>query len=311
MIQREKKKTGQTGARLPDPLVDQKQALVELTSIAEGRTKLSLGRFFELGLFFAAQKTKQGKEIEERESSILQIYEGFSEAERVRFFSMLYDRFADNYDQHMGEETGHFKAMKTVLEFAGPFIRRPLLDITCGTGELLLHTLRLMEIDGALRKRQIRRSMIGLPTGHDGIIIANEISGKMLDKAYSKLPDDWVAFTMLNALELPVNWQFKTIFCSQTMHIISEEDKTRLVRSMHRTLSPGGMAIVIEEDPFLISPSSSIEGIELFLRAVAKPISQDSLIGRFEANGFRNTGISATSPIDSKHVMGLHIFEKN
>jgi len=309
MIRREKKKTGQSEKRLPEPLVDQKQALAELNSIAEGKSKLSLGRFFELGAFFAAQKAKQGKEIKEREASILRAYEGFTEAERVEFFSMLYDRFADSYDRHMGEETNHFDAMKRVVEFASPFVRTPLLDITCGTGELLLHTLRLMKIEGKPQEQK-NGPVLRFPRNNEGAIVANEISKKMLEKAHSKMTEDQVAFTRLNALDLPVNWQFSTIFCAQTLHIISEEDKTRLVRSIHKALSPGGMAIVIEEDPFLVSPSSSIEGIELFLRAVVKPISQDSLIGRFEANGFRNTGQSATAPIDSKHVMRLHVFEK-
>jgi len=307
---REKRKAGHNGKQLPEPLVDERQALAELSSIANGRSKLSLDRFFELGAFFAAQKAKHGKEIEEREASILRAYEGFSEAERVEFFSMLYDRFADSYDRHMGEETGHFDAMKKALEFAGPFIRRPLLDITCGTGELLSHTLGLMELFEKLRMRMINGSLVRTPGGDEGAIVANEISAKMLEIAQRKMPGDRVAFTRLNAMDLPVNWQFATVICSQTMHIISEEDKTRMVRSMHRVLSRGGVAIVIEEDPFLISPSSSIEGIELFLRAVAKPVTKSALIGYFESAGFRNTGHSATCPIDSKHVMGLHIFEK-
>jgi hypothetical protein len=95
------------------------------------------------------------------------------------------------------------------------------------------------------------------------------------------------------------------------MHLLAEEDKKGFVQSIHNALLPGGHAIVLEEDPFHISPTASIDGVGLFIRAVACPMKADALIGMFEVNGFDYTEHRAAHPIDSDHVMRLHIFRKS
>jgi hypothetical protein len=106
---------------------------------AQGTAPMKGGRFscaetlFEEVRRFTAERREHHETLKEAERAIFSSYGAFSPQERVRFFSMLYDKFAENYDRHM-EETGHFKAINQLLWMAMPHLRFPLLDITAGTG---------------------------------------------------------------------------------------------------------------------------------------------------------------------------------
>jgi SAM-dependent methyltransferase len=256
---------------------------------------------------FALEKRKHTETLNEAQSAINKIYNSFSPAERVRFFSMLYDRFAERYDEHMGVETHHYQAIQRVLGYAAPFLRRPILDITAGTGEPLKYALEIMALGEKMR-------YFGLPTlvpAQDSeLAMANEISPKMLEQAKRKLSS--VELISHSAYELPdgCRGKFATVLCSQTFHIISDEDKPRLVRSIKESLVPGGIAVIIEEDPFKISQTPPIEAVSLFLRAIVRPVKARTLIGYFEANDFTKLEERAVAPIDSEHSMRLHLFRK-
>ncbi len=235
------------------------------------------------------------------------IYSSFSLADRVRFFSMLYDAFAERYDEHMGVETNHYGAIKRLMGFADPHLRLPLLDITAGTGEPLRYALERVALGKKMREVSLPTDM---PLQDSGLAIANEISPKMLERARAKLSG--VEFVSHSAYELPFGERFSTVLCSQTFHLIADEDKVRLVRSIHGSLLPGGIAIIIEEDPFRISQTEPIEAVSLFLRAIVRPIKHPGkLIGYFTTNGFVKLEDRAVVPIDSEHVMRLHLFRKS
>jgi hypothetical protein len=137
----------------------------------------------------------------------------------------------------------------------------------------------------------------------------NEVSPKMLEKAWAKLGKK-VGHTNLSAYDFSIRG-YRTAICSQTFHLISDEDKPRMVRAIRDALVPGGVAVVIEEDPFRISPTAPIETVALFIRAVARPLKHHGDLDAYFINdGFTKLEERAVSPIDSEHSMRLHLFMK-
>ena len=266
------------------------------------------GLFRIVGEFLDQQRSHHAQ-LAVMETCIWDAYERFTPAERVKFFSILYDRFSERYDTHMGEQTGHYAAIERLLWFAAPRLEFPMLDITAGTGEPLSYALHITK--AGLHGFPDQRWRPPLPPEPDGAVFANEISGKMLGTAKRKLrslPDE--AFMNGSAYDVPLEGM-ATVLCSQTFHLIPDEDKMRLVQAIHRSLRKGGTAIVMEEDPFRISPTPSIEEVSMFLRAVVKPIKhRGKLQGLFATNGFVNLEERAAFPIDPHHIMRLHLFQK-
>ncbi len=276
--------------------------------IENARPSVSAEELFVRVNEFAIEKRKHRKTIEEAQAAINRIYNSFPPSERVHFFSMLYDRFAERYDEHMGVETRHYQAIERVMQYASPFIYCPILDITAGTGEPLKYAMDILELGKKMRGLGLRTPVREQASS---LIVANEISQKMLEKARAKL--EGVQFIGHSAYELPDTYRgrFATVICSQTFHLIADEDKPRLVRSIRDSLVPGGIAVVIEEDPFRISQTAPIEAVSLFLRAIVRPVKTRTLIGYFEASGFVKLEERAVAPIDSEHAMRLHLFRKS
>jgi SAM-dependent methyltransferase len=287
-----------------------KDPLIELFSVQP--KDISVSGLFGAVDAFSQEKRKQRELLMKAEKAIDTIYQSFTPAQRVSFFAMLYDRFSKGYDSHM-EETGHYRAIRRCLQFAMPYLRTPILDITAGTGEPLLYALDFMDVSLGLGRGPLdmlvpRFAPYEASLTHSAF--ANEISERMLGKARMKLAGMGVGFISNNAYELPkeLKGKFNTVLCAQTFHLVSDDDKTMLVRSMRDALAPGGIAIVLEEDPFRITQSVYIDSLSLFLRAVVRPVKPDILVGRFEVGGLTKLEDSAISPIDSEHAMRLHIF---
>ena len=301
-----KKKGGGSGdgppRRFPPPLI-------------ECKSKERIEKLFRETVVVSRQEREQWEKLKKRKGNIFAEYADFNPHERAFFFSLLYDQFAQTYDSHMGQETGHYEAMRDVLSFSSRYLRAPLLDITAGTGEMLLFALELASLGNSLRSHDMKPwqkvACRLLPEMGLGSVVANEISPGMLEIARRKLHGYDIAYTTYNALGLPENWQFRTVLCSQTMHLLAEADKKLFVQSIHRALVPGGHAVVIEEDPFYVTPTPAIDGVGLFIRAVACPIKPRVLIGHFETNGFEKMERRAAHPIDENHVMRVHIFQKS
>jgi ubiquinone/menaquinone biosynthesis C-methylase UbiE len=297
---------GGANPKLPNPLV-------ELIRLADSNEHVPVGRLADLVEAFAAEKRKHAEVLTEAERRIREAYTGFSGNERARFFAMLYDRFSERYDEHM-EKTGHYAAIRRVLHFAMPHLKTPMLDITAGTGEVLLCALNYMRDARVLAGTSLAGMHSGpeRPGAAGHIACANEISPKMFGAAQKKLSGMDVGFANSDAMAMPqaLGEKFTTVICSQTFHIIPDEDKARLAVSMRGALRPGGIAIVMEEDPFRITQTPQIEPVSLFLRAVVSPIKPGMLAGMFEVKGFTRLEETACAPIDSEHSMRLHIFKK-
>jgi SAM-dependent methyltransferase len=290
--------------------------------------EIPLRRFFELVHAFCQERKSEHDDLLKMEAFINRAYNSFSPVRREEFFQMLYDEFAENYDIHMGVETGHYRAIRTLMYMAGGFLRAPLLDITAGTGEPLLYAIETMEAAEVMKASgYMAKKMVGLPLlsssmDYDGplehLFYANEISPRMLDIAKGKIICDNVFFRKGSAFDLPKKWkrQMNTVLCAQTFHLISDDDKVRLVLSMREALAPGGIAIVMEEDPFKITSTPQIEPISMFLRAAVSKIKNiGTLIAYFENNGFTKLEDRAVQAIMDKHgehdhVMRLHVFRR-
>jgi ubiquinone/menaquinone biosynthesis C-methylase UbiE len=266
--------------------------------------ELSVEKLFDITIDFAREKREHHELILKAERVIHEIYGKFEEIQRVKFLSRLYDNFAQNYDAHMGEQTGHYRAINRVLGYAEPYLNLPMIDLSAGTGEPVKYAVNAMGGKARLR----------VETDLTYLIHLNEISARMLEIAESKLgTTPRVGFTDYSAYVLPdyMKGKFRTVLCSQTFHIISEQDKPRMVESMRDLLVPGGHAVVIEEDPFRITQTPSIEPVSMFLRSVVDPIKHiGTLIAYFENSGFGRIDESAESGIDSEHAMHLHVFQK-
>lgn len=281
--------------------------------------------------------------------SIRAKYQDFSPEERTKLFARIYDYFAETYDRHMGVETNHYGAINKLLLYAAPQLRLPLIDITAGTGEPLRCALDIIDastIMGSLRRVEgggtitlptpeeiflfsnpgeaiplpLRRLFMTLPEEQRDtatpahLVYANEISEKMREKAAQKLEGyQKIKFTNHDANDLPCHLagRFRSAMCTQTLHLVSDEDKIRIIKSMHKVLAPGGIALVVEEDPFRISPTAPIERVRLLISSIASPIrNRGDLIGLFKANGFERLEDRAVAPIDEHHVMRVYLFKK-
>lgn len=264
---------------------------------------------------FCNKKRRYNHLLVREQQAIRAAYENFTPAQRVELFSALYDIFAERYDRHMSK-TGHYRAIARVMQYGMPHLRAPILDITAGTGEPLRYALEYMRDAEGLRFTSLdllRPDMKRIESDFGWQACANEISTRMLDRARAKLQGGWVGFTSFNALSPPkeMNGRFATVLCSQTFHLISNSDKQELASAIHRVLAPGGIAMVIEEDPFRITKTDEIEEVRLVLSSVVDKMRNIGvLIALFEKAGFRHCIESAIAPIDDEHQMHLHLFEK-
>jgi len=217
-----------------------------------------MGRFVTLVDRFVDEKREARNLLHQKEELIRKTYSSFSPEERVEFLSIIYDRFAESYDHHMGVETDHYKAIRRVLQFATPYIRPPILDLTAGTGEPLLYAMEMMEFFSGLQNGPLGSYFPRIPIPETGLLYlaqANEISPKMLEMAKEKLASRIVTFSSYDAYAMPKNLRgkFNTVLCSQTFHVIADKDKPRMAKAILDALAPGGVAIVIEEDPFTLT----------------------------------------------------------
>jgi len=312
-------------------------------SPAVGRLIASVGEF-------SRYRHARTQELVEFERLLREEYGALNAPQRVEYIAAIYDIFSANYDNHMGVLTNHYLAIKKVLSFAAPYLRFPLIDPTAGTGEIVKSALDLMDGHSVLSKiksmvayaegkgvglpetdllcgsprafrDRIDDMSVWIPEDEDGFntnraywVYVNEVSPEMARISEAKLSDyQRINHTSYDGLELPAHLKggFRTALCSQTFHLLPMADKARLARSLYNVLEPGGRAIVIEEDPFRVSPTPSIEPVSMLIRSIAVPVrNKGDLIGLFTNNGFEREEMRAVWPIDEHHSMRLYMFRK-
>ncbi|MFH2019776.1 MAG: class I SAM-dependent methyltransferase, partial [archaeon] len=145
------------------------------------------------------------------------------------------------------------------------------------------------------------------------LICANDLSEKMLAKAKEKLGNGRVFFHNHDACCFPDEWEgkFRTVLLSQTLNLLTEEDKIRLITSVKKVMDDGGKVIVIEEDPFGVTQTDAIQSVAMFIRGVGEPFANPGeLIGLFRPLGFTRYPEHAVAEIDGNHNMKVYIFMK-
>ncbi|MBU0591263.1 class I SAM-dependent methyltransferase [Candidatus Micrarchaeota archaeon] len=276
----------------PDPRLILPEPLIEFKRLVGSGCPVS--DLFSATEQLGRELKKELEKIGQLERDIRGAYNLMSAPDRAAFLSMIYSRFAENYDRHMGIETGHYQAMRFVLRYAHMVHRFgfPLLDVTAGTGELIRYA---MELDNG-----------------NGLICANDLSEKMLAKAKEKLGNGRVFFHNHDACCFPDEWEgkFRTVLLSQTLNLLTDEDKIRLITSVKKVMDDGGKVIVIEEDPFGVTQTDAIQSVAMFIRGVGEPITPSELNAFFVTSGFTRYPEHAVAEIDGNHNMKVYIFTR-
>ena len=192
----------------------------------------------------------------------------------------FWNKNAANYDEHM-RASGHYDAQKQVSELLKENIQSPILDLAAGPGYLA-----------------------GILLAKDHCVTLNELSPKMLVQAsdkYSHYPKS--KFTQSDAQNITVNQKFKTIICCNLFYYLQSREKA--IQDWKNHLTTDGAIIVIEEYPFQIPSSESLEGREL--ANLIKPISITEI-----KNYFKDFTLirEVKTPIDDQHDLYGLVFKK-
>ncbi len=213
---------------------------------------------------------------------------------------LVYEIFLSGYDQHM-EHTRHYQAARRGLDGIKKYLDGPLLDVSCGTGELLHYLANDIN-------------------SRDWEVVANDISPPMQAIARQKLEGkiNRITFTSYDARDLPWEGYFKTILCSYSIHGFPADDadgrKSKLLEKMAKVLAFGGHLIFLEEFPPQITPSPYLPpAINLLLPDTETPVHIDLSGGQLESlaelAGFQ-PGPVHEIVIDDKHHLYTLVLKK-
>jgi len=129
-----------------------------------------------------------------------------------------YDVFARFYDETMGDRTATVEYLRELLRKNAPEARN-LLELACGTGELLRHLSRDYEVSGL------------------------DLSGEMLKLAQKKLPRANFYRQSMAGFALPEKNDVILCAFDSINHLLRFGDWQRLFRSASKHLNPGGVFI--------------------------------------------------------------------
>lgn len=132
-----------------------------------------------------------------------------------------YDECADDYDRRWK----HYVDTTTdaVLEVAAFRGNETVLDLACGTGELL------------------RKLLVKWPGLH---VIGTDFSAGMLDRAKAKVCSDEVELVLANSADLPFqDCVFDCAVCANSFHYFADPQQS--LSELRRVLRPGGHVIFV------------------------------------------------------------------
>ena len=201
--------------------------------------------------------------------------------------------FAPVYDRHM-EKTGHYRALREALDafIIKRQIAGSLLDVSCGTGEALLHVsdfLNSLKID----------------------VTANDFTPEMLDIAKLKLAGFLrnVTFTSSDIRTLPSEVQYETVLCSYSMHDMPSP-KDGPIQRMVAAVKLGGRLVSIEEWPCAVTNSEHLTtAVQSLLRLSETPIERTMLRALYEKYGLEHVE-DGSFKIDDNHFLYGTVYGK-
>ncbi len=256
------------------------------------------------------------------------IREALSSLDPVSINNLRYKLFAPHYDKHM---VGHERSIRYLLRqlvevertaFSGEqLLGGDILEMSCGTGTVV--------------------KLISEAVGHGRSLglnfVANDISPDMMSLAREKLSvlEAGVEFSSqdISALSFPRS-AFRSIFLAQTVHLITDpevvaqerasgymhidserhlEAKAQVITSAWDCLANGGLFVIIDEWPALLSDRGGPLGAGfayLFndgLRAVDLDVLQSTIMQNLGGSKFV---AQLKVPIDAQHHMHLLAYRK-
>lgn len=178
--------------------------------------------------------------------------------QNIRFFN----RWANIYDNSFPISFWLKRMQKDVLKF---IVRRPklkILDVSCGTGELLLSLSRRIE----------KPSLFGVDISVNMLKIAEKKLGNKANLKYS------------SADKLPFkNDTFHYVITTEAFHHYTNQEKS--IQEMKRVLKPNGRLIIADINLFL---AIFHKIFEFFEPGCIKINSRKESIRMFQRNGFKN-----------------------
>jgi len=178
--------------------------------------------------------------------------------QNIRFFN----RWAKSYDNSFPVSFWLKRMQKDVLRF---IVKRPglkILDVSCGTGELLLSLSRRIE----------KPSLFGVDISANMLKIAEKKLGSKASLKYS------------SADKLPFkDSTFHYMITTEAFHHYTHQEKS--IQEMKRVLKPNGRLIIADVN-FFFDTFHRI--FEFFEPGCVKINSRKEFIRMFQRNGFKN-----------------------
>ena len=188
----------------------------------------------------------------------------------------IFNQHSRIYNQHM-EETGHYIAQDEILKKVIPFVKSPILDVACGSGNILK---KLSKTFSEIRGNDLSKSMTSL----------------------AKQNNPKITFTNDDAEELiSYNQKFKTLFCVNTLFYLSNKEKA--IQRWKDLLEEKGKLIVIEEHPFIYPNNKYLENLKLIPFSPKEIIE---LMSHLKLKLIYQNNVK----IDDKHNLFVSVFEK-
>jgi 2-polyprenyl-3-methyl-5-hydroxy-6-metoxy-1,4-benzoquinol methylase len=251
-----------------------------------------------------------------------------SSLDAVQINNLRYRLFAPHYDHHMKE---HERAIASLLRqavnveaigFGGRgLINRDLLELSCGTGTVILQLCEALPPGRAERLQFVANDL-----SDDMKRIAREkLAGLPCSIEYSSQDLRW--------LDLP-SGSFGTVILSQTLHLITDEEVVNQERASNymfvdenrhldekywtisrawESLAPGGTFFLIDEWPALLSDRGGPlgPGFAYLFNDGLRPVAKDTFhVSVMEQMGGCRFVTQLKAPIDSKHQMYLMVYRK-
>jgi|GEM_PF-5854124 len=279
----------------------------------------------------------QAKALEGEMQRLRAEFDAMDASEKESLLSTLYTDFSEYYDEFMKT---HLDAIVRLLERdAIKYLNYPIIDLSGGTGVVLRHALKLLELRSALCNLDGSSNPAprGLTLGqiemlhnmfqfHEDSLEAavgpkayfNELSPGMIKRARLGLAEYDVKFSEQSAFDLATDTKmhgfFNTVLLTQTLHILPRADKVRMLETVQDMLAPGGIAVLMEERNFRVSSSSNLGAATMLVDSIASPIDNAKHRIRFmlEDVGLNVLGVTGIEPIDSQpgHEMILFLAQK-
>lgn len=153
--------------------------------------------------------------------------------------------------------TEHYAAIRKLLLVQDSNCRSPILDASCGTAEMTIHLLR---------------NMLTASPDDAKVVFLNDLSKGMLRAAVANLrksaPGYAIHLSQYNMADFSIlpDESVRTVFCSQTLHVVDSVTRELAIREFFRLLMPEGSLYLVEEFPHQVKCGGRLTEVDLLMR---------------------------------------------